>query len=145
MNRALPLGENHVRHIIAEILGDYYEVGAGHLQPWGVAPIHQGRGDPWDARLDARAYCGDHHRVALRDRAACGEAGTDKGTTEVWLGSGCCIRKDGFLDPSPVIYVPSGASLDSRRGVVRVRHPELLDGRRDGSADDEFARFIRRI
>gem|GEM_PF-1365604 len=37
-----------------------------------------------------------------------------KGEHHVWLGPDCAIGKGGFLEPSPVIYVPSGASLDKR-------------------------------
>src|SRR5690606_5509148 len=32
----------------------------------------------------------------------------------VWLGLDCAIGKDGFMNPSPVMYVPSGGSLDKR-------------------------------
>jgi len=41
-----------------------------------------------------------------------------KGEHHLWLGPGCAIGKDGFVDPAPVVYVPNGASLDKR---VRYR------------------------
>ena len=37
-----------------------------------------------------------------------------KGEHHVWLGPDCAIGKEGFMTPSPVIYVPSGASLDKK-------------------------------
>ncbi|MBI5531799.1 MAG: hypothetical protein HY898_03730 [Deltaproteobacteria bacterium] len=37
-----------------------------------------------------------------------------QGEHHVWLGPDCSIGKDGFIDPSPVVYVPGGASLDKR-------------------------------
>jgi hypothetical protein len=37
-----------------------------------------------------------------------------QGDHHVWLGPDCSIGKDGFIDPSPVVYVPGGASLDKR-------------------------------
>ncbi len=36
------------------------------------------------------------------------------GEHHVWLGPDCAIGPRGFLTPSPVIYVPSGGSLDKR-------------------------------
>jgi len=41
-----------------------------------------------------------------------------KGEHHLWLGPGCAIGKDGFVDPAPVVYVPNGGSLDKR---VRYR------------------------
>lgn len=38
----------------------------------------------------------------------------DMGERRVWLGPNCTIGEDGFLDPPPAVYVPSGASLDKR-------------------------------
>ncbi len=37
-----------------------------------------------------------------------------QGEHHVWLGPDCTIGKDGFVEPSPVAYVPGGASLDKR-------------------------------
>jgi hypothetical protein len=45
-----------------------------------------------------------------------------RGEHHLWLCPKGAISKDGFLDPSPVIYVPSGGSLDSR-----VRYPVADD------------------
>ena len=43
-----------------------------------------------------------------------------RGEHHVWLGPNCAIGKDGFMEPSPVMYVPSGASLDKRIAYVKV-------------------------
>lgn len=37
-----------------------------------------------------------------------------KGDQHLWLGPDCAIDRTGFVDPPPVVYVPSGASLDKR-------------------------------
>jgi hypothetical protein len=37
-----------------------------------------------------------------------------KGEHHLWLGPDCAIDKTGFVEPPPVVYVPSGASLDKR-------------------------------
>lgn len=37
-----------------------------------------------------------------------------KGDRPLWLGPDCAIGEHGFLESSPVIYVPSGGSLDKR-------------------------------
>lgn len=37
-----------------------------------------------------------------------------KGEHHLWLGPDCAIGKEGFLEASPVTYVPSGGSLDKR-------------------------------
>jgi len=50
-----------------------------------------------------------------------------RGEHHVWLGPDCAIGKDGFLDPSPVIYVPSGASLDKRVAYVRTGDDTFLE------------------
>ncbi|WP_375757400.1 hypothetical protein [Corallococcus exercitus] len=50
-----------------------------------------------------------------------------KGEHHVWLGPDCAIGKDGFLEPSPVIYVPSGASLDKRVSYVKTDDDTFLE------------------
>lgn len=45
-----------------------------------------------------------------------------RGEHHLWLCPKGAISKDGFLDPSPVVYVPSGGSLDGR-----VRYPVAGD------------------
>ncbi|MBC7174418.1 MAG: hypothetical protein H5U40_18370 [Polyangiaceae bacterium] len=50
-----------------------------------------------------------------------------KGEHHVWLGPDCVIGKDGFLEPSPVIYVPSGASLDKRVSYVKTDADTFLE------------------
>jgi len=50
-----------------------------------------------------------------------------KGEHHVWLGPDCAISKDGFLTPSPVIYVPSGASLDKRVSYVPTDDDTFLE------------------
>jgi hypothetical protein len=50
-----------------------------------------------------------------------------RGEHHVWLGPDCAIGKDGFLDPSPVIYVPSGASLDKRVSYARTDDDTFLE------------------
>ncbi|NOJ82292.1 hypothetical protein [Myxococcus xanthus] len=37
-----------------------------------------------------------------------------QGAHHVWVAPGCTIGKEGFLSPSPVAYLPNGASLESR-------------------------------
>lgn len=37
-----------------------------------------------------------------------------RGDQHLWLGPDCAIDKTGFVDPPPVVYVSSGASLDKR-------------------------------
>ncbi len=37
-----------------------------------------------------------------------------QGEHHLWLGPDCAIDKTGFVEPPPVVYVPSGASLDKR-------------------------------
>ncbi|WNG39319.1 hypothetical protein F0U61_40885 [Archangium violaceum] len=37
-----------------------------------------------------------------------------QGEHHIWLGPDCTIGVDGFLSPPPVVYVPSGGSLDQR-------------------------------
>jgi hypothetical protein len=37
-----------------------------------------------------------------------------RGEHHLWLGPDCAIDKTGFVEPPPVVYVPSGASLDKR-------------------------------
>jgi hypothetical protein len=50
-----------------------------------------------------------------------------KGEHHVWLGPNCAIGKDGFMEPSPVMYVPSGASLDKRIAYVKVDEDTFLE------------------
>lgn len=50
-----------------------------------------------------------------------------RGEHHVWLGPDCAIGKEGFLDPSPVVYVPSGASLDKRVLYVRADDDTFLE------------------
>jgi hypothetical protein len=50
-----------------------------------------------------------------------------KGEHHVWLGPDCAIDKNGFLDPSPVIYVPSGASLDKRVSYLPTDDDTFLE------------------
>ncbi|NVJ27306.1 hypothetical protein HUW62_39430, partial [Myxococcus sp. AM011] len=37
-----------------------------------------------------------------------------QGAHHVWVAPGCTIGKEGFVSPSPVAYLPNGASLESR-------------------------------
>lgn len=56
------------------------------------------------------------------------------GDHHVWLGPDCAIGKTGFLTPPPVIYVPSGASLDKRVSYLQI----------DDNAFRELARTVFR-
>ncbi|MCP3105374.1 hypothetical protein LZ198_41580 [Myxococcus sp. K15C18031901] len=38
----------------------------------------------------------------------------NQGAHHVWVAPGCTLGKEGFLSPSPVAYLPNGASLESR-------------------------------
>ncbi len=50
-----------------------------------------------------------------------------KGEHHVWLGPDCAIGKEGFLDPSPVVYVPNGGSLDKRVSYVKTDEDTFLE------------------
>ncbi|MBK8172837.1 MAG: hypothetical protein IPK60_21215 [Sandaracinaceae bacterium] len=51
-----------------------------------------------------------------------------RGEHHVRLGPNCAIGKDGFMEPSPVRYVPSGASsFDKRIAYVKVDEDTFLE------------------
>ena len=64
-----------------------------------------------------------------------------KGEHHVWLGPDCAIGKDGFLDPSPVIYVPSGASLDKRVSYLPTDDDTFLEIASDCPEDVGFGSY----
>jgi hypothetical protein len=55
-----------------------------------------------------------------------------RGEHHLWLGPGCAIGKEGFIEKPPVVYVPSGASLDKK-----VRYEPCAD-----EAFHEVARVV---
>ncbi len=50
-----------------------------------------------------------------------------KGEHHVWLGPAGAIGKEGFMDPSPVMFVPSGGSLDKRISYVDCNEDTFLE------------------
>lgn len=50
-----------------------------------------------------------------------------RGEHHVWLGLDCAIGKDGFMNPSPVMYVPSGGSLDKRLSYKETDDDTFLE------------------
>jgi len=50
-----------------------------------------------------------------------------KGEHHVWLGPAGAIGKEGFMDPAPVLYVPSGGSLDKRISYVDCDEDTFLE------------------
>jgi hypothetical protein len=55
-----------------------------------------------------------------------------KGEHHVWLGPAGAIGKEGFMDPAPVLYVPSGGSLDKRISYVDCDEDTFLEVASDG-------------
>ena len=50
-----------------------------------------------------------------------------KGEHHVWLGPAGAIGREGFMDPAPVLYVPSGGSLDKRISYVDCDEDTFLE------------------
>lgn len=50
-----------------------------------------------------------------------------KGEHHVWLGPAGAIGKEGFMNPAPVMYVPSGGSLDKRISYVDSDEDTFLE------------------
>ena len=49
-----------------------------------------------------------------------------RGEHHLWLGPDCAIGKDGFIDKPPVVYVPSGATLDKKVSYQPCTDDEFL-------------------